>query len=161
MWDPAEFRSDFGLRSLSKYHENHPFYFGDTQIRYEPARSSDRLKGGNSNWRGPVWFPTTFMMIESLRKLGQAYGDSLSIYSGSAGERGVTLLEMAEGFANRMISLFTRGSSGYRPVFGSNQHVWESPHWRDLILFHEFFHGDTGEGLVPRTRPDGPVWWPP
>src|SRR5436305_3405225 len=86
VWDPAEFRSDYGLRSLSKYHENHPFVFGGSAVCYEPAESSAMLKGGNSNWRGPVWFPTTFMMIESLRKLGQAYGERLTVESRAEGE---------------------------------------------------------------------------
>jgi hypothetical protein len=147
VWDPAEFRSDYGLRSLSKYHENHPFRFGDSEVRYEPAESAEMLKGGNSNWRGPVWFPTTFMMIESLRKLGQAYGESLKIISPAGGEGPVTLLEMAKGLADRLIALFTRDQTGRRPVYGRVRKFQEDPHWKDYILFHEYFHGDTGEGL--------------
>ena len=114
VWDPAEFRSDYGLRSLSKYHERHPFHFGDSRVGYEPAHSLENLKGGNSNWRGPIWFPTAFMMIESLRKLGQAYGDSLTIHNESDSEDEVTLAQMAEGFANRLISLFTANETGQR-----------------------------------------------
>ena len=79
MLDPAEFRSDYGMRSLSKYHEEHPFAFGQSEVRYEPAESNNKIKGGNSNWRGPIWFPTTFLMIESLRKLGQGYGAELAV----------------------------------------------------------------------------------
>ncbi|HXG08985.1 MAG TPA: glucosidase [Gemmataceae bacterium] len=147
VWDPAEFRSEYGLRSLSKYHEKHPFVFGDRQVRYEPAESSELIKGGNSNWRGPVWFQTTFMMIESLRKLGQAYGQALTIDSPVPGEPPVTLMQMAEGFANRLIRVFTRDASGRRPVHGNQRKFQEDPHWRDLILFYEYFHGDSGVGL--------------
>lgn len=147
VWNPAEFRSEYGLRSLSKYHEAHPFVFGDRQVRYEPAESSEMIKGGNSNWRGPVWFQTTFMMIESLRKLGQAYGQALTIDSPVPGEPPVTLTQMAEGFANRLIRVFTRDASGRRPVYGNQRKFQEDPHWRDLILFYEYFHGESGVGL--------------
>ncbi|HZS48202.1 MAG TPA: glucosidase [Blastocatellia bacterium] len=147
IWDPAEFRSDYGLRSLSKFHEQHPFEFAGNKVGYEPAESKEMLKGGNSNWRGPLWFPTSFMMIESLRKLGRAYGHLLEINSPVEGEPAVTLDEMAKGFANRMISIFTRNSEGKRPVHDNYQKFQNDPHWRDLILFYEYFHGDTGMGL--------------
>jgi hypothetical protein len=147
VWDPAEFRSDYGLRSLSRYHLNHPFIFGGSAVCYEPAESTAQLKGGNSNWRGPVWFPTTFMMIESLRKLGQAYGELLTVESRAAGEEPVTLLEMAQGLADRLIALFTRDAAGRRPAHGQQRQFQEDPHWRDLILFYEYFNGDTGAGL--------------
>jgi hypothetical protein len=147
IWDPAEFRSDFGLRSLSKWHEAHPFVFEDRRVGYEPAESIELLKGGNSNWRGPVWFPTTFMMIESLRKLGKAYGPSMEINNPVADEPPITFDEMAQGFADRLISIFTRDASGKRPVYGRIEKLQNDPHWRDLILFYEYFHGDTGAGL--------------
>ena len=147
VWDPAEFRSEFGLRSLSKWHEQHPFRLGDAQVGYEPAESRENLKGGNSNWRGPVWFPTTFMMIESLRKLGKAYGPRLAIESAVAGEPPIKLDEMARGFAERLINLFTRDASGRRPAHGWYEKFQSDPHWRDLILFYEYFNGDTGMGL--------------
>jgi len=147
IWDPAEFRSDYGLRSLSKYHEEHPFVFGRNQVAYEPAESIEMLKGGNSNWRGPVWFPTSFMMIESFRKLGKAYGAELSVESAAANEPSVTLNDMAQGFADRMIQLFTRNEDGVRPVHGKYEKFQTDPHWRDLLLFYEYFHGDTGMGL--------------
>jgi hypothetical protein len=147
VWDPAEFRSKYGLRSLSKYHEAHPFVFEDREVGYVPAESSEMLKGGNSNWRGPIWFPTTFMMIDSLRELGRAYGESLRISGTTGGESPVTLLKMAQGFADDLISLFTRDGAGRRPAHGSRRKFQEDPHWRDLILFYEYFHGDTGEGL--------------
>ena len=146
VWDPGEFRSDYGLRSLSKYHEKSPFVFGNSVVRYEPAESLEMLKGGNSNWRGPIWFPTTFLMIESLRKLCTAYGDASTIGSVDDGQP-VTLDEMARGFADSLIRLFTRDASGKRPIYGDCCKFQEDPHWRDYILFHEYFHGDTGKGL--------------
>ncbi|HEY6120073.1 MAG TPA: hypothetical protein VIV66_08950, partial [Pyrinomonadaceae bacterium] len=103
VWDPAEFRSDYGLRSLSKIHLDHPFVFDDHSVVYEPAESAESFKGGNSNWRGPVWFPTTFLMIESLRKLGAAYESLLKIDSPVASEPPITLYEMARGFSERLI----------------------------------------------------------
>src|ERR1041384_4174416 len=147
IWDPNEFRSDYGLRSLSKFHEQHPFSFGDSCVGYEPAESIVMLKGGNSNWRGPLWFPTSFLMIESLRKLGKAFGAAVQIDSPVAGEPPVTLDQMARGFADRMISIFTRNEEGRRPAHGWYDKFQTDPHWRDLVLFYEYFHGDTGMGL--------------
>jgi hypothetical protein len=146
-WDPAEFRSPYGLRSLSKYHEHEPFNYVGSKVAYEPAESIGMLKGGNSNWRGPIWFPTTFMMIEALRKLGTAYGPLFTIESPVEGEGCVTLKEMAAGFANRLLSIFTRNEAGERAVYDGTQKFQHDPHWRDLLLFYEYFHGDTGRGL--------------
>ena len=144
--DPQEFLSEFGLRSLSRYHAEQPFRLGDKEVRYEPGESESYLKGGNSNWRGPIWFPTTFLMIETLRKLGTAYGPDLTVQVGGEGaEKG--LWHVAEDLANRMIRIFTKDPSGRRPFNGSRRKFQEDPHWRDLILFHEYFHGETGEGL--------------
>jgi hypothetical protein len=145
--DPDEFLSPWGVRSLSKRHAQAPFRFGDREISYEPGESGNKIKGGNSNWRGPVWFPTTFLLIESIRKLGTAYGPTLTVpaYGTSGPER--NLWQVAEDLANRMIRIFTRDASGRRPVFGDCRRLQEDPHWRDLILFHEYFHAETGEGL--------------
>jgi hypothetical protein len=145
VWDPAEFRSDHGLRSLSKYHKAHPIHFENSTLCYEAAESLVKLKGGNSNWRGPVWFPMNFMMIESLRKLRKAYGAEFTVPDADGND--ITLDEMSRGFADRLISLFTRDDSGRRPIHGSETRFADDPHWRDLLLFHEYFHGDTGEGL--------------
>ena len=147
IWDPAEFRSEYGLRSLSKFHEREPFRFGNAQVGYEPAESREMLKGGNSNWRGPVWFPTSFMMIESLRKLGKAYGEEVEIESPVPGEPPVTIEQMARGFADRLIKIFTRDSDGRRACHGWYGKFQNDPHWRDLLLFYEYFHGDTGMGV--------------
>ncbi len=147
VWSPEEFRSPHGLRSLSKHHLDRPFVFGGNEVRYEPAEAVSSLKGGNSNWRGPVWFPTTFLLIESLRKLGQAYGPTFAIDSPVAGEPAVTPAEMARGLADRLISLFAKDGQGRRPVHGYRRKFQEDDHWRDLVLFYEYFHGETGEGL--------------
>jgi hypothetical protein len=147
VFDSDEFLSPFGMRSLSRFHAEQPFRFGERAVCYEPAEAESKIKGGNSNWRGPVWFPTTFLMIESLRKLGTAYGPTLKVAGDGRAGPPRALWELAEDMANRMIGIFTRDSSGRRPVYGRIRKFQEDPHWRDLILFHEYFHGDTGEGL--------------
>ncbi len=133
--DPEEFGSDYGLRSLSRHHLEYPFRFGDAEVRYEPGESVSKLKGGNSNWRGPVWFPTTFMMIEALRKLVKAYGPETEFKA------------LAENLANGLIRIFVPDADGRRPVHGDDERYARDPHWKDLILFYEYFHGDTGRGL--------------
>ena len=144
---PDEFLSDYGIRSLSRYHGEHPFVFGHAEVRYDPAESDNKIKGGNSNWRGPIWFPTTFLIIESLRTLGAGYGDDfkLSILGDSDGER--NLFHIAGEIADRMISIFARNQDGRRPVYGGTTKFQEDRYWRDLILFYEFYHGDNGAGL--------------
>ncbi len=145
--DPREFLSDYGIRSLSKYHEQHPYVFGNSEVRYEPAESDNKIKGGNSNWRGPVWFPTSFLMIESLRKLGKAYGPRFSVPVPDGSGREATLTEIAGEIANRLIRIFTRNEEGQRPVYGGLKKFQDDPHWRDYILFYEYFHGDNGAGV--------------
>jgi hypothetical protein len=145
--DPAEFASPFGIRSLSKHHEKHPFHFGGRTIGYEPAESIVKLKGGNSNWRGPIWFPVSFMLVETLRKLDTAYGGTFSVPRLTDPSNKVRLDELAHGLAGRLISIFTRGADGRRPAFGSVEKFQSDPHWRDHLLFHEYFHADTGAGL--------------
>ena len=147
IWNPGEFRSPYGLRSLSKHHERHPYALGHRSIGYEPGESIVKLKGGNSNWRGPIWFPTTFMMIETLRKLRKAYGGKFTIPGCGEDETPINLDELAGGFAERLIRIFARDAEGRRAVFGKNEKFQNDPHWRDNVLFYEYFHGDTGEGL--------------
>lgn len=159
MWDETEFLSPFGLRSLSKAHLRDPYYHAGECVQYEPAETSTWLKGGNSNWRGPVWFPTTFLMIESLRKLARVYGDDLLVEypNGSKRQLGTTtdqpdpsmisINEMAAGYANRLISLFARDDNGRRPVFGNRDKLQRDPYWRDCLMFHEYFNAESGEGL--------------
>jgi hypothetical protein len=141
--DPEEFLSDYGVRSLSKAHRDHPFTFDGMAVGYEPGEAVSKLKGGNSNWRGPLWFPTSFLLIESLRKLGKAFGGTVA----SGATPGVPFNDMASEIANRMIATFTRDQQGHRPVFGSSPKFQDDPHWRDHLLFYEYFHGDTGAGL--------------
>jgi hypothetical protein len=139
LWNPGEFLSDAGFRSLSKYHKHHPFVFGHSQVRYEPAEEDIKLKGGNSNWRGPIWFPTSYLLIESLIKFDEALGSEL--------EGPVTPREMAQEAAGRLIGIFRRNAEGRRPVFGGAEKFQTDPHWRDYLLFYEHFHGDNGAGL--------------
>jgi len=143
--DPDEFLSEYGLRSLSKVHREHPFFLGNNSVYYEPGEADCKIKGGNSNWRGPIWFPTAFLMIESLRKLAKAYGSDVRITAKDGREW--TIGELAQTHANRLISIFVRNGSGERPVYGRIRKFQTDPHWRDYLTFHEYFHGDTGEGL--------------
>jgi hypothetical protein len=148
MWDPEEFLSDHGIRSLSKYHRNNPFHLGDRWVGYEPGESEAQLKGGNSNWRGPVWFPTSYLLIHSLIRFSEALGPEFKIQTGQDGKMsGVTPCAMAEEIANRMIRIFSRDQSGRRACFGNYQKFQTDPNWRDYILFNEYYHGDTGAGL--------------
>jgi hypothetical protein len=147
VFDSEEFLSDYGIRSLSKFHQDHPYVFGTSEVRYEPAESDNKIKGGNSNWRGPVWFPTTFLIIESLRKLGKAYGPEFSVPLPDDPTRQVTLTEMAGEIANRLIRIFAKNEEGRRPVYGGSKKFQDDPHWRDYILFYEYFHGDNGAGI--------------
>lgn len=145
--DSDEFLSDYGIRSLSKFHEKEPFVFGKSEVRYEPAEADCKIKGGNSNWRGPIWFPTSFLIIESLRKLGKAFGDSYKMKTSLRNGEELTLGEVGEEIANRMINLFVRNKEGNRPIYGGTEKFQKDPHWRDNVLFFEYFHGDNGAGL--------------
>jgi hypothetical protein len=143
--NPDEFLSTYGLRSLSRAHMDAPFKLGDNQVVYEPGEAISKIKGGNSNWRGPIWFPTAFLMIESLRKLAKAYGDDVSVVD-HFGKRW-TLGLIASTYAERLVSIFTLDVNGCRPAHGSIKQFQSDPHWRDYLLFHEYFHGETGVGL--------------
>jgi hypothetical protein len=145
VWDPAEFRSDYGLRTLSKFHENHPFHYQDKQIGYEPGESHEKIKGGNSNWRGPIWMVPTYMLTLSLKVFSKAFGDGFKI--SAAHEQPVGLMPMAHSFADRVISMFTPNQAGIRPVLGADFPFAKDPHWCNYPLFYEYFHGDTGKGL--------------
>ncbi len=144
VWDPDEFLSDYGVRSLSRYHQGHPFVFDGRSVGYEPAEAESKIKGGNSNWRGPIWFPVGYLLVESLRKLGQAYGDDFRVPL-PAGPR--TFRDLARDLADRLLRIFTRDATGRRPVFGACARFQTDPHWRDHLLFYEYFHGNTGQGL--------------
>ena len=146
MHDPDEFLSPHGIRSLSKWHEREPFVLDGRVVAYEPAESETKLKGGNSNWRGPVWFPTTFLVVESLRKLGTAFGDGFTVATPGSGGRPIPLKDMARDVARRLVGIFLADGAGRRPVFGPDPR-FAGPLWRDELLFFEYFHGDTGAGL--------------
>jgi hypothetical protein len=151
MLDPAEFLSDYGIRALSKYHAEHPYVL-DTHgmeyvVRYEPAESHSGLFGGNSNWRGPIWFPLNFLLIEALQRFHHYYGDDFLVeYPTGSGQK-LTLWQIADALSRRLTSIFLRGADGRRPVFGANDFFNQDPHWRDLVPFHEYFHGDSGAGV--------------
>jgi hypothetical protein len=150
VWDEAEFLSPAGIRSLSEHHQSHPYHFEGRTVSYEPAAAVTKLKGGNSNWRGPVWFPTCFLLIESLRKLGKAFGADFTIdvrHNGEAPLQRLTMHDLARDLADRLIGIFTRDAQGRRAVFGDEEVFRTDPHWRDLLLFYEYFHADTGAGL--------------
>lgn len=145
IWDPNEFRSDYGVRSLSKYHENHPAEMHGYSLRYEPGEALEKIKGGNSNWRGPIWFPLNFLLIDTLFRLGTVFKDNLKVTVGKEPE--VNLGQMAESFANRLLNIFKRDAQGQRPVFGDYEKFQKDPHFKDHLFFHEHFHGDNGRGL--------------
>jgi hypothetical protein len=147
MHNEAEFLSRYGIRSLSKHHEHHPFSMDGRSVGYEPAESSSKLKGGNSNWRGPLWFPTTFLLIESLRKLGTALGPRYTLTTPASAGRPVNFREIARDLARRSVDIFLRDEHGRRPVWGGCERFQRDPLWRDEVLFYEYFHADDGAGL--------------
>jgi len=151
MLDETEFLSDYGLRSVSKYHEQHPYELKvDGQvltIKYTPAESDNALFGGNSNWRGPIWFPVNFLLIESLQRFHIYYGDDFKIEYPTGSGKLLTLFEISNELSKRLSAIFLRNTKGVRPVFGQQEKFQQDPHFRDYILFHEYFNGDNGKGL--------------
>jgi hypothetical protein len=149
--DEAEFLGPHGIRALSKYHTQHPYVFNvnghEYRVDYEPAESSTGLFGGNSNWRGPVWMPVNYLIIESLQKYHYYLGEDFKVECPTGSGNFLTLWEVASLIAQRLIGIFERDDSGHRPVYGGLEKFQTDPHWRDLILFHEYFHGDNGAGL--------------
>lgn len=144
IWDPQEFRSDYGLRSLSKFHEKNPFFYKDRQVGYEPAESLHRVKGGNSNWRGPIWMPTSYLFIQALNKFSYAFNEDFTVTTGQ--EAPANLSKISSYFSEKMISIFKKNPDGLRPVFGTYPFA-KDPHFQDNLLFYEYYHGDTGQGL--------------
>ena len=148
LWDPNEFLSGAGVRSLSAHHRDHPFVFGSSEVRYTPAEEDDvKLKGGNSNWRGPIWFPTSYLIVESLCKYADAHGPEFGLCIDRGDNDCVTPRAMAEEIADRLIGIFRLNAGGCRPVFGGAAKFQNDAHWRDCLLFYEHFHGDNGAGL--------------
>jgi hypothetical protein len=151
MLDEEEFLSPHGIRSVSAYHRYHPYELkangSSLCVSYEPAESGTGLFGGNSNWRGPVWFPLNYLLIESLQKFHHYLGDDFRVECPTGSGQWMHLGEVAAELSRRLSHLFLRDGEGRRPVYGAQSRFQEDPHWRDLILFHEYFHGDTGAGL--------------
>jgi hypothetical protein len=151
MLDEAEFLSDYGVRALSRVHERDPYVFrvdgSDLTVRYQPAESDSGLFGGNSNWRGPIWFPVNYLLIESLQKFHHYYGDDFKIECPVGSGKFLTLEGVAAELSARLTRLFLRNPAGERPVFGTTQLLQHNPHFRDHLLFYEYFHGNTGRGV--------------
>jgi hypothetical protein len=151
MLSEAEFLSPYGIRALSAVHREHPYTMSvnghEHRVDYEPAESSTGLFGGNSNWRGPVWFPVNFLLIESLQKFHHYYGDEFNVEFPTGSGQMMTLWEVAGELSRRMTRIFLRGEDSRRPVFGGIEKFQTDPHWSDLIYFHEYFHGDNGAGI--------------
>jgi hypothetical protein len=149
--DENEFLGPYGIRSLSRYHLDHPFsVWVDSQeykVQYLPAESNTGMFGGNSNWRGPVWMPVNILIIRGLLNLYSFYGDEFKVQCPTGSGRFMTLFEVAEEIQRRLAGTFLRGEAGRRAVYGGTAKFQEDPHWRDLILFYEYFHGDNGAGL--------------
>ena len=151
MLDENEFLSPYGIRALSRYHADHPYVFqlGDQEYRvaYLPGESDTGMFGGNSNWRGPIWMPVNALIVRALLQYYIYYGDDFKIECPTGSGRQMTLYQVAEELARRLASIFMRDEQGRRPVYGGTRKFQEDPHWRDLILFYEYFHGDNGAGL--------------
>ena len=151
MLDEEEFFSPHGIRALSRFHRDHPFVFqyGGQEFRvgYLPGDSNSGMFGGNSNWRGPVWMPVNFLLWTALLRLYAYYGDGFTVECPTGSGRQCTLLEVAQELAERLVRIFARGPDGRRPVYGGAEKFQTGPHWRDLVLFYEYFHGDDGRGI--------------
>jgi hypothetical protein len=151
MLDESEFLSDYGVRALSRCHREHPYIFHwngqSMHLKYNPGESDCGVFGGNSNWRGPIWFPVNYLIIESLQKFHHYYGDDFRIECPTGSGRFLTIAGVADELSTRLQRIFLRGPDGRRPVAGNSRKQQEDPHFRDLILFHEYFHGDLGRGV--------------
>ncbi len=151
MLDENEFLSPYGIRSLSKYHQAHPYVFAprgkELRVDYDPAESRSSLFGGNSNWRGPVWFPINFILIEALQNFHFYYGDDFKVEFPTGSGKAMTLWEIASELSRRLVAIFLPNGEGRRPFNGGVDVFSLDPHFRDLVLFNEYFHGDNGAGI--------------
>ncbi len=163
MLDESEFLSPYGIRSLSKAYDKTALRAsisaGETlEVDYEPGESKIGLFGGNSNWRGPVWLPLNYLLIEALERYHHFYGDDLRVECPVGSGRGLTLGEVARELSARVAGIFLAGPDGRRACHGDDAQFATDPHWRDLSLFHEYFHGETGRGLGASHQTAGPRW---
>src|SRR5262249_25094696 len=151
MLDENEFLSPYGIRSLSRYHEAHPYCFWlgnqEFKVQYLSAESDSGMFGGNSNWRGPIWMPVNALLVRGLIKLYQFYGDDFKVECPTGSGQYMNLFEVAQEITRRLESIFQRDNKGNRAVYGGAKKFQDDPHWRDYILFYEYFHGDNGAGL--------------
>jgi len=151
MLDEAEFLSDHGIRSLSQAHRETPYALNEFgarfTVRYDPADSTSNMFGGNSNWRGPVWMPMNYLIVEALRRFHTYYGDDFLVEYPTGSGVSLTLAAIADALEDRLIGLFAKGPDGRRPIFGDREPIPTAPGEEDALLFHEFFDGDTGRGL--------------
>ena len=151
MLDENEFLSPYGIRALSKYHNEHPFVVyvngQEYKVNYLPAESDTGMFGGNSNWRGPIWMPVNAVLIRSLLSFYLFYGDDFKIECPTGSGKLMNLFEVAREIAHRLASIFLRDEAGRRPVYGGTEKFQTDPQWKDYILFFEYFHGDNGAGL--------------
>jgi hypothetical protein len=151
MLDEQEFLSPYGIRSLSRHHLSHPYKLSvngvEHRVDYEPAESTTALFGGNSNWRGPIWFPVNYLLIESLQKFHYYLGDDFKVEYPTGSGQLMTLWEIATNISQRLSRIFQRDADGRRPVHGGVEKFQSDPHWRDWVLFYEYFHGDNGAGI--------------
>jgi hypothetical protein len=147
----ARMLSPFGLRSLSRHHADHPYVFHAAgqqfRVSYLPAESDTGTFGGNSNWRGPIWFPVNVLVIRALFQYYTYYGDAFTVECPTGSGRRMTLYEVARDIGRRLASIFSKAPDGRRPVFGGARNFQKDPHWRDCLLFYEYFHADNGAGL--------------
>jgi hypothetical protein len=151
MLDESEFLSEYGMRSLSLYHRDHPYTLefggGRYVVAYEPAESESGLYGGNSNWRGPIWFPVNYILIEAIQQFHRYYSEDFLVECPTGSGKFLCLEEIAGELSRRLVEIFLRDEEGKRPVFGDHPLFATDPHWRDYVPFYEYFHGDTGAGL--------------
>lgn len=150
--DEDEFLSEYGLRSLSKYHDRHPYIFdpgseNEQRVNYSPAESVTGMFGGNSNWRGPIWLCINYLVIEALERYHRSYGDEWKIECPTRSGHMMNLLQVSQELARRLVKIFLVDENGHRPLHGDDHIYASDPHFRDLVLFYEYFHGDTGRGL--------------
>jgi hypothetical protein len=149
--DESEFLSPYGIRALSRYHKDHPYVLNiggqERRVEYVPGESTSGMFGGNSNWRGPIWFPVNYLLIEALERYYHFYGDSLKVECPVGSGTMMNLSEVAHELATRLTRLFLPDESGRRPCHGEDTRYATDPHWKELVLFHEYFHGDNGRGV--------------
>jgi hypothetical protein len=150
MLDENEFLSDYGIRALSKVYDKHPYQFqldnASFFVKYTPGESDTSMFGGNSNWRGPIWFPVNYLIIESLQRFHHYYGEDFKVEHPTGSGKMLTLKEIAADISRRLIDIFRRDKKGNRPVFGDHP-IYKDPNFKNYVLFYEYFHGDNGRGV--------------